>query len=635
MAIKGLTVDGNDFIPEAIKNGATTIVSERPRPETGIPEGVTYIKVPDSREALGEIAADWYGTNKGNLKIIGVTGTKGKTTTCHLIYHILTKVGKKAGLVSSITTAGLHTTSPDALSLHKLLKQMIDEGCEYAVIEVSSHGIDQKRIAGINFDIGVLTNIAPEHLDYHKTFSEYKKTKMSFINSAKHQVISPTTTKLSILPGVFNNINAETAIEVTSYLGIDKKAALSALQSFKLPEGRLEEIANKLEIRIIIDFAHTPESLHEALTYLRTETRGKLIAVFGCAGERDPRKRQKMGKISGQIADLSILTAEDPRSEDLFTILKTMASYAKHFLLIPERGEAIAAAINLAKKGDTVAIFGKGHEKSMCYGHIEYPWSDQEAVKNILTAKSDIGVIVMAAGVGKRMHSEIPKVMHKLAERPMVSYTLENLRRAGLGKIVVVVGYKKEQVIKQIEGAVKFAVQPVALGTGDAVACGLAQIDPNIKTVVVLNGDDSAFYTPEVITEVIKIWRSSKSVLTFVSLIKKDPLGLGRVIRDKKGNLVDIVEEKDLTDEQKLIHEVNDGLYIFDRKWLGQNLPKIEKSVSGEYYLVDLIKIALKEHHKVTVYKLKDNSLWQGVNTPEQLAAADKLMRTKLEKYAV
>jgi UDP-N-acetylmuramoyl-L-alanyl-D-glutamate--2,6-diaminopimelate ligase len=634
VATKGLTVDGHDFIREAIRRGAIAVMGERDYAKTGIPKGVTYIKVPDSRQALGEIAADWYGTNTAKLKIIGVTGTKGKTTTCHLIYHILTKAGKKAGLVSSITTAGLHTTSPDVISLHQLLSQMIKDGCEYAVIEVSSHGIDQKRIAGINFDIGVLTNIAPEHLDYHKTFEEYKRIKMSFIKSAKHSVISPTTTKLTILPGVFNNINAETAIEVAALLGIDKKTALSALHSFKLPAGRLEEIKNKLGVKIIIDFAHTPESLQEALTYLRTQTKGKLIAVFGCAGERDSAKRQKMGKISGEIADLSIFTAEDPRSENVFDILDTMKKDAKNYQVIPERGEAITAAINQAKKGDTVAIFGKGHEKSMCYGHIEHPWSDQEAVKNILMVKP-IGVIVMAAGMGRRMHSEISKVMHKLAERPIVAYTLENLRQAGLKNIVMVVGYKKEQVIKQFAGAVKFAVQPVALGTADAVAKGLAQIGPHLKTVVVMNGDDSAFYTSEVITEVIKTWQTSKAVLTFVSLIKEEPLGLGRIIRDKKGDLVDIVEEKDLTEDQKKITEVNDGLYVFDRKWLGRNLAKIQKSASGEYYLVDLIKIALEEHHKVAVYKLKDNSLWQGVNTQEQLYAADLLMQKKLAKYAV
>lgn len=239
----------------------------------------------------------------------------------------------------------------------------------------------------------------------------------------------------------------------------------------------------------------------------------------------------------------------------------------------------------------------------------------------------------MAAGIGKRMHSEKPKVMHLIAGRPMISYTLSNLRQVGLGNIVVVVGYKKEEVIKQVRGAVKFAIQPVALGTGDATIKGLTQVGRNIKTVVVLNGDDSAFYTPRVIKDVIKMQHTYHSVLTFVSLTKNDPLGLGRVIRDKKGNLADIVEEKDLSEDQKKIREVNDGLYVFDRKWLGQNLGKIKKGGSGEYYLVDLIKIALKENKKVSVYKLKDNGQWQGINTPEQLSEADRLMRQRLAKW--
>ena len=641
VAVRGLTVDGHDFVHEAINKGAVVIIGEREYPKTGIPKQVTYIKVQDSKEALGVVVANWYGTNKANFKIIGVTGTKGKTTTCHLIYHILTTAGKKVGLISSIMAkvgkveeeTGFHTTSPDVISLHRLLKQMVDEGCEYAVIEVSSHGIDQGRIAGVNFNIGVLTNIAPEHLDYHKTFDEYRKTKLLFINAAKFKIISKKTAKLNILPGIFNNINAETAIEVALTLGIDKKSAFSALQSFKLPVGRLEEIKNILGIRIIIDFAHTPDSLKAVLQYLKSQTTGRLIAVFGCAGERDKGKRQKMGEISGKIADLSIFTAEDPRSENVFDILKTMELKAKNYLEVPERGEAIAAAINMAKKHDTVVICGKGHEKSMCYGKLEQPWSDQECVKNILNAQKDIAVIVMAAGVGKRMQSEKPKVMHMIAERPMISYTLNNLRQAGLGKIVVVVGYKKEEVINQVKGEVEFAFQPTVLGTADATAKGLALVSSSIKTVVVLNGDDSAFYSPEVINEVISMQHNSHSILTFVGLVKDDPLGLGRIIKDKKGNLVDIVEEKDLNEEQKKIKEVNDGLYVFNRKWLSQNLSKIQKSASGEYYLVDLIKIALKGNEKVSVYWLKDNSQWLGINTPEQLEEADRLMRQKLIKW--
>ena len=278
VAIKGLTVDGNDYIEEALKNGAGKIYKDSNPTE------------------LGRLASEYYNNPSSKLKVIGVTGTKGKTTTCHLIHHILTTNGKKAGIISTISAQGFHTTAPDIITLNQELSEMVKKGYEYVVLEVSSHGIDQGRIAGIKFDISVLTNIAPEHLDYHKTFKEYKRVKMMFINSAQYRVFSPKTTNLNILTGDFNNINAETAIEVCKELGISESTSMKALKTFKLPEGRLEEIVNNNGYRIFVDFAHTPDSLEARLKYLRTITKGKLIAVFGCAGERDPRKDPKWEK---------------------------------------------------------------------------------------------------------------------------------------------------------------------------------------------------------------------------------------------------------------------------------------------------------------------------------------------------
>jgi UDP-N-acetylmuramoyl-L-alanyl-D-glutamate--2,6-diaminopimelate ligase len=312
----------------------------------------------------------------------------------------LTKLGKKVGLVTSITAkignkevdTGFHVTSPDVISLHKFLKEMSDAGCEYAVIEVSSHGIDQKRIAGVKFDIGVLTNIAPEHLDYHRTFEEYKRVKMSFINSVKFKALSPTDTDLDILPGKFNNLNIEAALKAVEFLGIDRNSAIQTLGSFELPEGRLEEIKNSKGFKIFVDFAHTPESLEAALKHLRTQTSGKLIAVFGSAGERDPYKRPKMGEVAGKFADEVILTAEDPRSERVEDIIVQIKSGIKSknakIYNEPDRKKAIKLALDIAKNGDLVGIFGKGHEKSMNLDGIhETPWSDQKIVREYIDKK--------------------------------------------------------------------------------------------------------------------------------------------------------------------------------------------------------------------------------------------------------
>lgn len=396
VAVKGIHSDGHGFIGQATKNGASVIVGEKKLKVSG----AQYIKVNDSRRALGVVASAFYGNPSKKLKIIGVTGTKGKTTTSYLIYHILNKVGKKTGLVTSIAAKigdkesgiGFHVTSPSVIDIHKFLKQMVEEGCKFAVLEVSSHGIDQKRIAGIEFDVGVLTNIAPEHLDYHKTFKEYKKVKMSFVNSAKHKVTAPKTTKLNILPGEFNNLDLEAAIKAVSFFGINQKMAIETLKDFKLPEGRLEEIKNKLGINIFIDFAHTPESLAAVLKYLKSITSGKVISVFGSAGERDPFKRPRMGKVAAEFSDIIILTAEDPRTEKVENIIAQIrVGIPKDFKSIYEifdREKAIKKSLEIANPGDTLGIFGKGHEKSMNLdGKTEIPWSDAKIVRKYLQGR--------------------------------------------------------------------------------------------------------------------------------------------------------------------------------------------------------------------------------------------------------
>ena len=633
VAVKGVSHDGHKYIKEAVKNGASLIVGDTNSTEKN------YLYVKDSREALGELASAWFGNPSSKLKIIGVTGTKGKTTTVHIIHHILTHLGKKAGILSSIAVPGLHVTSPSVLYLHEALKKFVDEGDTFAVVEVSSHGIDQKRIAGVKFDAGVLTNIASEHLDYHKTFKEYKRVKMSFINSAKYKIVSPKTTSVKILPGLFNNLNVEAAIMTLEKFGISRKDALEAASTFELPEGRLSEVPNKLGIKIIVDFAHTPDSLEAVLSYLKTETNGRLISVFGCAGERDPRKRFQMGKISAKIADLSIFTAEDPRTEKITDILAKIVRGAKSsgavegkdFVKVRERGEAILMALQIAKKGDAVVVTGKGHEKSMAYGKYEHPWSDTDVVVNFLNGDESISTVILAAGRGSRMKSQKPKVLREVCGKPMISYTLESLRKVGIKDITAVVGFRKNLVINEMGLAVKYAVQKNPKGgTAEAARIGSEFISDKSDTIMVINGDDSAFYTPKTIKDIIKIHKERERKLTFVSLIKENPTGLGRVIRGEDGLITNIVEEKDATAEEKKVKEVNDGLYVFDRKWFEKNINKVKKGPQGEYYLVDLIKVAIDEGDRMATYTLPNDDEWQGVNTVEQLEEANCKMSKRL-----
>lgn len=642
VAIKGSAQDGHKYVEDAIKNGAVVVVGENPSAHfsrSGLKD-VEYIKVDDSREALGELASAFYGYPSRKLKIIGVTGTKGKTTTVHIIHHILTKLGKKAGILSSIAVPGLHVTSPDVVTLNEYLKKFVDEGMEFVVIEVSSHGIDQKRIAGIKFDVGVLTNIAPEHLDYHKTLKEYRRVKMSFINSARYKIVSPVATNVKILPGLHNNLNVEAAIMTAEKFGITREKALEAAKSFELPEGRLSEVPNKLGIKIIIDFAHTPDSLEKTLQYLRSETTKRIVSVFGCAGERDTRKRFQMGKVSAKLADLSIFTAEDPRSENIVDILAKMSQGAKSvgavegkdFVKIRERGEAIAYAIQSAKKGDVLLIAGKGHEKSMAYGDYEHPWSDFDVVNNILNGDADISTVVLAAGKGSRMKSQSPKVLKQICGRPMIAYTLESLRKVGINDITAVVSFRKNLVMKEVGQAVKYAFQRNPKGgTADAAKVGSELISEESSILMIINGDDSAFYTPETIKKIIEIHKERGRILTFVSLMKDDPTGLGRIVRGEDGLITKIVEEKDATPEEKKIKEVNDGLYVFDRNWFFENINNVKKGPQGEYYINDLIKFAIDQKNgKMATYTLPNDDEWQGVNTPEQLEEANRKMAKRL-----
>lgn len=373
-----------------------------------------------------------------SLTIIGVTGTDGKTTTSNLIYHILKEDGKKVAVISTIGAiidgqiyeTGFHVTTPSPFAVQKYLKLAKEKGCTHVVLEVTSHALDQERVWGIPFYIGVLTNITHEHLDYHKSYEAYVDTKLRLLKASniaiansrgewfeklqkvipKSKLITyslhgerndafsllnmPFTIKTSLI-GDFNLENIIAAIACSISLGVDTKVIDVAVQSFKAPVGRQEEISKN----IIVDFAHTANAFESILATLRNRTTGRLIHVFGCAGERDIQKRPEMGKAASFYDDIIILTAEDPRSESIESInhdikrgitgdFKITASNepvsGKVIYEIPDRKKAIEFALSLLQKNDMLIITGKGHEKSMNLGHGEEKWSDQNVVHNYL-----------------------------------------------------------------------------------------------------------------------------------------------------------------------------------------------------------------------------------------------------------
>lgn len=376
---------------------------------------------------IKSIAANFYFIFPSKkIKTIGVTGTDGKTTTSNIIYHIIQSSGIKTGLVSTVNAkigkneydTGFHVTNPGPFQLQKLLSLMVKNKLEYAVLEVTSHGLDQNRNFGINFEIGVLTNITHEHLDYHKTFENYvaakaklfQKSKICIINKdyykyfkkyirSDQKVILYTSRTLNVdlinaiksrFVEDYNLQNATAAVLVAKELGVSDKKIIKAVKSFPGVEGRMQEVKNKKGIKVIVDFAHTPNALENVLSTLKKEKnkKSKLISVFGCAGERDIQKRPMMADISSRLADISIFTAEDPRHEDVNEIIKQMEKGVKSkqsvIYKIPDRYQAIKKAISLASKGDVVVICGKGHEKSMAFGNTEKPWSDVKVVEKII-----------------------------------------------------------------------------------------------------------------------------------------------------------------------------------------------------------------------------------------------------------
>ncbi|TSC64755.1 MAG: UDP-N-acetylmuramoylalanyl-D-glutamate-2, 6-diaminopimelate ligase [Microgenomates group bacterium Gr01-1014_93] len=376
-----------------------------------------------------------YGFPSKKLTVIGVTGTDGKTTTVNMIYQILKEAAKKVSMVSTINAViggkiydtGFHVTSPDPFLVQKFASDALKNGDKYLVLEVTSHALDQFRFWGIKFDVGVITNITHEHLDYHRTFENYKNTKLKLLKNVKFAILNSNLKQYIVrshtifwrnfitfglikgrlnkkkfglklkIPGDYNIENALAALAVANVLKINREQAVKSLENFYGLSGRMEEILNKKGIKIIIDFAHTPNALENALKALRTRATpwrlGRIIALIGCEGFRDVGKRAMMGEISGKLADVTVVTTVDPRGqlesinkEIIMGLKKAGAKRDRNYFIIDDRKEAIDFAINrLAKKGDTIGIFGKGHETSINLdGKNEISWSDKGSVVEIL-----------------------------------------------------------------------------------------------------------------------------------------------------------------------------------------------------------------------------------------------------------
>lgn len=394
------------------------------------------------------LANVWYGFSSRKLTVIGVTGTSGKTTTTHMIYEILKEAGYKVSLLSTIKAViggkeydtGFHVTTPDPHVLPKFLKIAVQNGDTHFVLEVSSHALDQNRAAFVRFSVGVLTTLAHEHLDYHKTFANYARAKFKLLHASKTAVLPRVGISEEVKQAVeyshlrgkvetfglaqgdetqkkwqlrlkskaeFNVLNGLAAAAAADAVGVSKEVIQKALSRFSSIPGRYEEIPTGKEFRVIIDFAHKPDALEAALISARNEVKGngRIIAMYGCASQRDVLKRPMMGAISARLAEITVLTDEDPRHEDPLKIINEIAqgcvrggaqeahilhptsySMAKNiFFKIPNRKEAIEFIIQkLAKKGDIILLCGKGHEQSMNYNGTELPWSEHNAVKEAL-----------------------------------------------------------------------------------------------------------------------------------------------------------------------------------------------------------------------------------------------------------
>ncbi|WP_394665225.1 UDP-N-acetylmuramoyl-L-alanyl-D-glutamate--2,6-diaminopimelate ligase [uncultured Chryseobacterium sp.] len=441
IAMRGTVVDGHSFIASSVEKGATAIVCEE-FPEN-LSENATYVKVKDSSKTLGHLASNFYGNPSEKLKLIGVTGTNGKTSVSTLLFDIFKNLGYDSALLSTVEIRigekiipATHTT-PDVITINKILAQAVEEGCEFAFMEVSSHGIAQNRIEGLHFKIAGFTNLTHDHLDYHKTFDEYLKTKKRFFDQLEDSAVAITNvddkngnvmlqntkaTKRSYalktmadfhgkllevdfngmllnfngkefwttLTGKFNVYNLLLVFGIASELGFESDEILQAISKLKRVSGRFETFKSDGGIFFIVDYAHTPDALEnilDSINDIRTKNE-RLITVFGCGGDRDHSKRPEMGNIATKKSTLAIITSDNPRTEDPAAIIKEIEAGVEpqnfsKYTSIPDRKEAIKMAIKFAEPKDIVLVAGKGHETYQEINGVKHHFDDKETINEL------------------------------------------------------------------------------------------------------------------------------------------------------------------------------------------------------------------------------------------------------------
>lgn len=438
-AINGLGVDRHEYIDDAMKNGASCVLCER-APETGVP----YVLTDDTLAGLAETSANFFGRPAEKLKIIGVTGTNGKTTVTHLIKQMLEKLtGKPVGIIGTIhnlvgnTEYEAGSTTPEAYELHSLFAKMVSAGCEYAVMEVSSHSLAMKRVEGITFEASVFTNITQDHLDFHGTMDEYARVKSLLFAQSKSAAVNaddetlaalsqsavcPVTTysakndaadlvarqirlhadrvdfcALTIgllertelaIPGMFSVYNALATLSALLMLGFELTETAKLLPECHGVMGRVEVVPTDCDFTVVIDYAHSPDALENVIKTLKDCSKGRVVTLFGCGGDRDRTKRPIMGEAVGRLSDFVVVTSDNPRTEapgDIINdILGGMTGLKTPYTVIENRREAIHWAIKNAKTGDTILLAGKGHETYQTIGHENIPFDEREVVREAL-----------------------------------------------------------------------------------------------------------------------------------------------------------------------------------------------------------------------------------------------------------
>lgn len=451
VAVRGAGADGHGFIEKALEKGAVAIVCEQMPAD--VPPQTTVIRVADSAETLGRMAANYFGRPSEQIQLVGVTGTNGKTTVTTLLWQCFTRLGYRCGLIGTVENRvgdeivpSTHTT-PDALSLQALLRQMVDAGCQYVFIETSSHAIHQRRIAGARFAGAVFTNLTHDHLDYHGSFAAYRDAKKLLFDGLAPEAFAltnaddrngkfmlqntrarvftyglktPSSFKAKIIEnalnglhlrlddedfharmiGEFNAYNLLAVYGVARLLGMDKEATLTALSDLRGAEGRFDYVVHPSKAGCIgiVDYAHTPDAVEKVLeTIQKLKKRGaKVITVLGCGGDRDKTKRPLMAQVAARLSDQAILTSDNPRTEDLQAILRDMEAGLspedqQKTLTIENREQAIKTAERLAGPGDIILVAGKGHEKYQDINGVKHPFDDRAMLEKMMIGKVDEG----------------------------------------------------------------------------------------------------------------------------------------------------------------------------------------------------------------------------------------------------